>query len=74
VIVGTADNFHLDGSVRRLQAVLDGLGARSDFRYLDARTHFDLYAEGDDSTAMLKAIAWEMYAVARPEAAPAPVP
>jgi hypothetical protein len=74
VIVGTADNFHLDGSVRRLQAVLDGLGARSDFRYLDGRTHFDLYREGDDNHALLKTIAWEMYAVARPEAAPAPVP
>jgi len=32
------------------------------------RTHFDLYKEGDDRMALMKTIAKEMYAVARPEA------
>ncbi|MCC4605878.1 enterochelin esterase [Xanthomonas campestris pv. parthenii] len=67
LIVGTADTFYLDGAARKFQAVLDGLGARSDFRYLEGRTHFDLYAEGEDNNALMKKIAWEMYAVARPK-------
>lgn len=66
LIVGTADTFYLDGPARRLQAVLDGLGAKSSFRFVPGRTHFDLYAEGEDKMALLKAIAKEMYAVARP--------
>ena len=66
VYVGTADNFYLDGAAHRLQAVLDGLGARSEFRFAPERTHFDLYVEGDDRQALLKDIAWQMYAVARP--------
>ncbi|HEY1447401.1 MAG TPA: alpha/beta hydrolase-fold protein, partial [Caulobacteraceae bacterium] len=66
VIVGTADTFYLDGSARRLKAVLDQLGAKSDFRFLPDRTHFDLYQVGDDYRALAKDIAWEMYALARP--------
>lgn len=66
LIVGTADTFYLDGAAHRLQATLDGLGARSDFRFLPDRTHFDLYTEGDDRRALSKRIAREMYAVARP--------
>jgi len=66
VIVGTADSYYLDGAVHRLQAVLDALHARSDFRYLQGRTHGDLYAQGDDPDALLKQISWQMYAVARP--------
>ncbi|MEE5092023.1 alpha/beta hydrolase-fold protein [Xanthomonas euvesicatoria] len=67
LIVGTADTFYLDGAAHQFQAVLDGLGARSDFRYLEGRTHFDLYTEGDDNDALMKKIAAEMYAVARPK-------
>jgi S-formylglutathione hydrolase FrmB len=75
VYVGTADTFYLDGAARRLQAVLDGLGAKSDFRFVPGRTHFDLYAEGDDRNALLKDIAWQMYAIARPGTKrPAPLP
>lgn len=70
LIVGTADTFYLDGPAHRLQAVLDGLGAKSSFRFVPGRTHFDLYAEGDDRMALLKTIAKEMYAVARPGSAP----
>ncbi|QOY23707.1 enterochelin esterase [Xanthomonas citri] len=67
LIVGTADTFYLDSAAHQFQAVLDGLGARSDFRYLEGRTHFDLYTEGDDNDALMKKIAAEMYAVARPK-------
>ncbi len=68
LIVGTADTFYLDGAAHKLKAVLDGLGAKSDFRFLPDRTHFDLFVQGDDRTALLKQISWEMYAVARPGA------
>ncbi len=67
VIVGTADTFYLDGAVHRLQGVLDGLQARSDFRYLPGKTHFDLYKQGDEKSALFTQISWEMYATARPK-------
>ncbi|WP_458068963.1 alpha/beta hydrolase [Rhodanobacter sp. BL-MT-08] len=67
LMVGTADTYYLDGAVHKLQAVLDGLHARSDFRYLPGKTHADLYTQGDDPRALLKQISWEMYAVARPD-------
>ena len=66
VIVGTADSFYLDGAAHRLKGVLDTVGAKSDFRFLPERTHFDLNRVGDDNFALIKQIAWEMYAVARP--------
>ena len=69
VIVGTADTFYLDGAARKLQAVLDGLHAKSSFTYLQDKTHFDLYAKGDDRLALFKQISWEMYALARPKSA-----
>lgn len=68
VYVGTADTFYLDGAARRLQAVLDSVGAKSEFRFVPGRTHFDLYANGEDRNALLKDIAWQMYAIARPGA------
>ena len=70
--VGTADTFYLDGAAHRLKAVLDGLGAKSEFTFVPGRTHMDLYAEGDDRRALLKKIAWQMYAVARPGSTLAP--
>lgn len=74
VIVGDADTFHLDGAAHRLKAVLDGLGAKAEVRFLPGKTHFDLYSDGDDRRALMKQIAWEMYAVARPGSKPpAPV-
>ncbi len=66
--VGTADTFYLNGSARRLKAVLDGLGAKSSFHFLPGRTHFDMYAKGKDRDWLLKDIAWQMYRVARPQA------
>nr|WP_225427795.1 alpha/beta hydrolase [Dyella tabacisoli] len=68
LIIGTADTFYLDGAAHKLQAVLDGLHAKSDFRFVPGKTHMDLYEKGDDRIALLKQIAWEMYAVARPDA------
>ncbi|PWK85329.1 alpha/beta hydrolase [Fulvimonas soli] len=70
--VGTADTFYLDGAAHRLKAVLDGLGAKSDIRFLPDRTHFDLFVQGEDRQALLKRIAWDMYAQARPGAALGP--
>jgi len=64
--VGTADTFYLDGPAHRLEAVMKGLGAKTDFRYLPGKSHFDLYARPGDPMALLKDIAWEMYAIARP--------
>ncbi|HET7359064.1 MAG TPA: alpha/beta hydrolase-fold protein [Rhodanobacteraceae bacterium] len=69
VIVGTADTFYLDGAAHRLKAVLNGLHAKAEVKFLPGRTHFDLYQKGDDRMAMLKDIAWAMYHVARPDAA-----
>jgi len=74
LIVGTADTFYLDGAAHRLKAVMDGLGAKSDFRFLPDRTHFDLLAEGDDRMALMRQFAWEMYAVARPQSTLKPAP
>jgi hypothetical protein len=79
--VGSADTFYLDGSAHLLEATMKGLGARTDFRYIEGRSHFDLYTVGDDRSGLYKAIAWEMYAHARPGsksphvgAPPPPVP
>jgi S-formylglutathione hydrolase FrmB len=72
--VGTADTFYLDGAAHKLQAVLDGLHAKSEFHFVPNRTHFDLYVQGTDRQALLKQISWEMYAIARPASALKPVP
>ncbi len=64
--VGTADTFYLDGPAHRLKAVLDRLGFKSSFRFLPGKTHFDLMERDGDRQALMKDIAWEMYAVARP--------
>jgi pimeloyl-ACP methyl ester carboxylesterase len=69
VIVGTADTFHLDGAAHRLQAVLQGLGAQDDVRFLPGKTHFDLYEANGDPNALTLQIASEMYSVARPRVA-----
>jgi S-formylglutathione hydrolase FrmB len=68
--VGSADTFYLDGAAHRLEATMKELGARTDFRYVEGRGHFDLYTAGDDRWGLYKAIAWEMYALARPGSKP----
>lgn len=60
---GTADTFHLDESLRLLDAELKKLGSDAKIEYLEGRTHFDLYRDG-----LSEKIAWEMYGVARPKA------
>lgn len=66
LVVGTADTFYLDGAALKFEGVLDSLHAEPHFRYLDGKTHFDLYQVGDDRYALMDQIASEMYAVARP--------
>ncbi|MES2312922.1 MAG: alpha/beta hydrolase-fold protein [Pseudomonadota bacterium] len=73
LVVGTADTFYLDGAAHKLKAVLDGLHAKADFRFLPDRTHFDLYVVGKDRQGLLKQFSWEMYAVARPDSKLKPV-
>lgn len=63
ILVGTADTFHLDESVRLLDAELKKLGSDARFEYLEGRTHFDMYKDG-----LGERIAREMYAIARPKA------
>lgn len=62
IIMGTADNFHLDESLRFLDAELKKLGSDAKIEYLEGRDHFDLYKDGLGAR-----IANEMYAVARPK-------
>ncbi|TPG22308.1 enterochelin esterase [Sphingomonas koreensis] len=66
--VGTADTFYLDGPAQRLKAVFDQLGAHEDFTFIPGKTHFDLMERGGDRYALMKDIAWAMYAHARPGA------
>ncbi len=71
--VGTADTFYLDGSAHKLKTVLDGLGAKTEFRFLPDRTHGNLYWIGEDHHGLLKQIGWAMYAIARPDSRLKPV-
>ena len=64
--VGDADTFYLDRPAHHLEAIMKALGAKTDFRYLPGKSHFDLYDRGPNPMALLQDIAWEMYAVARP--------
>ena len=57
VVVGTADTIYLDGPAHRLQAVLDGLGAKSSFEFVPGRTHADLLKIGDNPIGRLNQFA-----------------
>jgi hypothetical protein len=61
VVVGSADNFHLEEAVYLLRDTLKGLGSDATFEVIDGRDHMDLY-QGD----LGDRIALEMYKVARP--------
>lgn len=75
LIIGTADTFYLDGGARRLEAAMRSVGARTGFRFVPGRSHFDLYQIGEDRRALTRVIAWEMYKIARPDATlPADLP
>jgi enterochelin esterase-like enzyme len=64
--VGTLDTFYLDGPAHLLKATLDGLGARSEFHFIDGADHGSVMVENGDPRAVERTIAWQMYAVARP--------
>jgi hypothetical protein len=68
LIVGEADNIHLEGAARRLKAALEELGANADVRIVPERDHFNLHTVDNDDLGLLKQIAGEMYRVARPQA------
>lgn len=68
LIVGSADTFYLDGAARRLEAAMRSVGAKTDFRFVPGRSHFDLGTVGKDRHALTRIIAWEMYEQARPDA------
>jgi enterochelin esterase-like enzyme len=68
IVVGTADTFHLDESLRLLDAELKKLGGDARIEYIDGRTHFDLYRIDSDQEGLLKKFQWEMFKIARPNA------
>ena len=63
VVVGTADNFHLEEAVYLLRDTLKGLGSDATFEIIEGRDHMDLY-QGD----LGDRIARDMYKAARPAA------
>jgi hypothetical protein len=74
VIIGTMDTFHLDEAAKILDLELQVLGADADFYWMEGRTHGNLDRIGDDPQALEKKIAWEMWAVARPDSPRKPKP
>lgn len=69
VYVGTADTFYLDGAARKLDAVLQALGAHAHITFRTGRSHFDLYTKDGDRIALMDTIAAQMYLAAYPRAA-----
>ncbi|MDM7922366.1 MAG: alpha/beta hydrolase-fold protein [Pyrinomonadaceae bacterium] len=61
--VGTEDTFHLDRSLRLLDAELKKLGSDAEVTYLEGKTHFDVMNDG-----LMEKIQWDMYKIARPKA------
>jgi enterochelin esterase-like enzyme len=61
VIVGTADNFHLEEGVYLLRDIMKTLGSDAKFEFIEGRDHMDLFKDG-----LLDRIFREMYGVARP--------
>lgn len=74
VAVGTADSYYLDGSVRRLEATIRGVGGQADFTYVPGATHSmgEVYARDGDRNALWKDMTRSMYAIARPQATQPP--
>ena len=74
VIMGTMDTFHLDESAKLLDLELQVLGADADFYWMEGRTHGNLDRIEADPNGLEKKIAWEMWAVARPDSPRKPKP
>jgi hypothetical protein len=72
--MGTMDTFHLDEAAKLLEQELKGLGAKADFFWMEGRTHGNTDRIDDDPNGLEKKIAWEMWAVARPNSALKPKP
>jgi enterochelin esterase-like enzyme len=64
--VGTLDTYYLDGPAHLLKAALDGLGAKSEFHFINGADHASVMVENGDPRGVERTIAWQMYAVARP--------
>jgi S-formylglutathione hydrolase FrmB len=62
VYVGTADTFYLDGAAHKLDDALKSVGARAQVKFLDGRTHMNVYQLGDDPHGLYNQFATEMYA------------
>lgn len=73
VAVGSADSYYLDGSVHRLEAALQRVGARAEFTFVPNASHSEseVYTRGTDRNALMKDMTMAMYAIARPGAAKA---
>jgi hypothetical protein len=67
LIMGTMDTFHLDESAKLLDLELQVLAAEADFYWMEGRTHGNIDRIGDDPNGLEKKIAWEMWAIARPD-------
>jgi enterochelin esterase-like enzyme len=74
VIMGTMDTFHLDEAAKIMDLELQALGADADFYWMEGRTHGNLDRIGEDPQGLEKKIAWEMWAVARPDSPRKPKP
>jgi S-formylglutathione hydrolase FrmB len=74
VIMGTMDTFHLDEAARLLDLELQVLGADADFYWMEGRGHGNLDRIDEDPNGLEKKIAWEMWAVARPDSPRKPKP
>jgi hypothetical protein len=74
LIMGTMDTFHLDESAKLLDLELQVLGADADFYWMEGRNHGNLDRIEDDPNGLEKKIAWEMWAVARPDSPRKPKP
>ncbi|MDP3495003.1 MAG: alpha/beta hydrolase-fold protein [Hyphomonadaceae bacterium] len=66
LIMGDMDTFHLNEAAKLLEQELTTLGAKAQFTWVAGGTHFNLDRIGTDAMGLEKKIAWEMYAVARP--------
>lgn len=67
ITVDDQDTFYLDGSVRKLQQVLQQGGVAADIHFLPGKDHDSLLGSREDPLALLRAFARAMYASARPK-------
>jgi len=74
LIIGDNDTFHLNEAAELLEQELKTLGAKAAFTFVPGGTHGNLDRIGDDAMGLEKRIAWEMYAVARPNSKLKPAP